>query len=49
MDIENLQRLDVRIVRGLDEHGTFVSPGIGDGFVLNQGPVHGDTGQLNAS
>ena len=38
MDIENLQRLDVRIVRGLDEHGAFVSPGAGDGFVLNQRP-----------
>ena len=38
MNIRNLQRLDVRIVRGLDEHGAFVSPGAGDGFVLNQGP-----------
>ena len=38
MDIENLQRLDVRIVRGLDEHGAFVSPDAGDGFVPNQGP-----------
>ena len=36
MDIENLQRLDVRIVRGLDEHGAFVIPGTDDGFVLNK-------------
>ena len=38
MDIGNLQRLDAQIVRSLNEHGAFVSPGAGDGFLLNQGP-----------